>query len=213
MLGDHESAVLAYEAANEADPENEDSAGPLVNEYITKENWEKAEPLLDLLTRKAGKRERGEQHDLWNKLGLVASKLGKDDKALKAYTAALQLDLTDQETIRGLAEVSYRLKDWGAALTNFQKVLTALGEDENEERANVYFKLGGIKREQGQAKQAINNYEKALGVDSAHRPTLDALVAVYTDLKDWKQVVAYKRQVLDNVADGEERFKHPRRDR
>ena len=207
MLGDHESAVLAYEAANEADPENEDSAGPLVNEYITKENWEKAEPLLDLLTRKAGKRERGEQHDLWNRLGLVSSKLGKDDKALKAYTAALQLDLTDQETIRGLAEVSYRLKDWGAALTNFQKVLTALGEDENEERANVYFKLGGIKREQGQAKQAINNYEKALGVDAAHRPTLDALVAVYTDLKDWKQVVAYKRQVLDNVADGEERFK------
>src|SRR3984957_12939363 len=34
MLGDHESAVLAYEAANEADPENEDSAMPLVNEYV-----------------------------------------------------------------------------------------------------------------------------------------------------------------------------------
>ena len=169
--------------------------------------WDKAEPLLDILTRKAGKRDRAEQHDLWNQLGLVTSKLGKDEKALKAFTAASQLDLTDQETIRGLAEVSFRLKDWGAALTNFQKVLTALGEDENEERANVYFKLGGIKREQGQAKQAINNYEKALGVDSAHRPTLDALVTIYTDLKDWKQVVAYKRQILDSVADGEERFR------
>ena len=207
MLGDHDSAVLAFEAAYEADPENEDSAVPLTNEYIDKENWEKAEPLLDMLTRKAGKRDRGEQHELWNKLGLVETKLAKDDKALKAYTQANQLDLTDQVTIRGLAEVSYRLKDWGAALTNFQKVLTALGEDENEERANVYFKLGGIKREQGQAKQAINNYEKALGVDSAHRPTLDALVSVYTELKDWKQVVAYKRQILDNVADGEERFR------
>ncbi len=207
MLGDHDSAVLAFEAAYEADPENEDSAVPLMNEYTAKENWAKAEPLLDLLTRKAGKRERGEQHDLWNKLGLVASKLGKDDKALKAYTAALQLDLTDQETIRGLAEVSFRLKDWGAALTNFQKVLTSLGEDENEERANVYFKLGCVKREQGQAKQAINNFEKALGVDAAHRPTLDALVSLYTELKDWKQVVAYKRQILDNVAEGEERFR------
>jgi tetratricopeptide (TPR) repeat protein len=207
MLGDHESAVLAWEAANEADPENEDAAQPLVDEYIAKSSWEKAEPLLDLLVRKSGKRERGEQHDLQNKLGLVTSKLGKDEKALKAYTAAHQLDLTDQVTIRGLAEVTFRLKDWGAALTNFQKVLTSLGEDENEERANVYFKLGSVKREQGQAKQAINNYEKALGVDSAHRPTLEALIALYTELKDWKQVVAYKRQILDNVQDGEERFR------
>ena len=110
-------------------------------------------------------------------------------------------------TIRGLAEVCFRLKDWGAALTNFQKVLTSLGEDENEERAEVYYKLGCIKREQGQAKQAINNFEKALGVDSAHRRRSKPSSRIYTDLKDWKQVVAYKRQILDTVVDGEERFR------
>ena len=206
-LGDHDSAVLAWEAAHEADDENEDAALPLVDEYITREIWDKAEPLLDLLVRKAGKRERGEQHELQNKLGIVTSALGKDDKAFKAYSAAHQLDLTDQATIRGLAEVSFRLKDWGGALTNFQKVLTSLGESETEARADVYFKLGCIKREQGQAKQAINNFERALGVDAAHRPTLEALVSLYFELKDWKQVVAYKRQILDNVFDGEERFK------
>ena len=130
MLGDHESAVLAWEAAHEADPENEDSAMPLADEYVTREIWDKAEPLLDLLVRKAGKRERADQHALNNKLGLVATKLEKDEKAFKAYSAAHQLDLTDQVTIRGLAEVCFRLKDWGAALTNFQKVLTSLAEDE-----------------------------------------------------------------------------------
>jgi golgin subfamily B member 1 len=114
--------------------------------------------------------------------------------------------LTDQTTIRGLAEVSFRLKDWGPALTNFQRVLTSLDDGENAARAEVYYKLGCIKREQGQAKQAVNNFEKALGVDPAHRPTLEALVGLYTDLKDWKQVVAYKRQILDNVVDGDERF-------
>jgi tetratricopeptide (TPR) repeat protein len=207
MLGDHESAVLAWEAGHEADPENEEAALPLADEYINRESWEKAEPLLDLLVRKAGKRERHEQHDLNKKLGRVCAMLGKDDKAYKAYSAAHQLDLTDQETIRGLAEVCFKLKDWGGALTNFQKVLTSLGEDEVEARADVYYKLGCIKREQQQVKQAINNYEKALGVDAAHRPTLEAMVGVYTDLKDWKQVVAYKRQILDNVMDGEERFK------
>ncbi len=206
QLGDHDSAILAFEAAHEADDENEDAALPLIDEYIAREEWEKAEPLLDMVVRKAGKRERSEQHELNNKLGMVCAALGKDDKALKAYSAALQLDLTDQVTIRGLAEVSFRLKDWGAALTNFQKVLTALPEDDNESRADVYYKLGCIKREQGQAKQAINNFEKALGVDAAHRPTLEALVSLYGELKDWKQVVAYKRQILDNVFEGDARF-------
>ena len=207
MLGDHDSAVLAWEASQEADPENEESAMPLADEYIAKESWERAEPLLDTLTRKAGKRDRGEQHTLYNKLGMVTAKLAKDDKSFKAYSAAHQLDLTDQTTIRGLAEVTFRLKDWAAALTNFQKVLTSLAEDENSERAEVYYKLGCIKREQGQATQAINNFEKALGVDAAHRPTLEALVGIYYDLKDWKQVVAYKRAILDNIVEGDERFK------
>ena len=207
LLGDHESAILAFEAGYEADPENEEAALPLANEYVIREDWERAEPLLEMLTRKAGKRERAEQHDLYNKLGLVTAALHRDDKAFKAYSAAHQLDLTDQTTIRGLAEVCFRLQDWGGALTNFQKVLTSLGEEETEARADVYYKLGCIKREQGQAKQAINNFEKALGVDATHRDTLEAMVAVYSDLKDWKQVVAYKRQILDSVMDGEERFK------
>ncbi len=172
MLGDHPSAVLAWEAAYEADPENEDAAMPLADEYIAQTEWAKAEPLLDLLVRKSGKRERGEQHALQNKLGQVCAALNKDDKALKAYTAAHQLDLTDQSTIRGLAEICFRLKDWGAALTNYQKVLTALSEDETAARADVYYKLGCIKREQGQAKQAINNFEKSLSVDPAYGPTL-----------------------------------------
>ncbi len=206
-LGEHANAVQAWEAAYEADPENEDAAMPLADEYIAREDWAKAEPLLDLLARKSGKRERGEQHALQNKLGRVCAALEKDEKALKAYTAAHQLDLTDQTTIRGLAEVSFRMKDWGAALTNYQKVLTALGEDETAARADVYYRLGCIKREQGQAKQAINNFEKALSVDATHRATLDALVALYAQLKDWKQVVAYKRQILDNVFEEDERFR------
>ncbi len=207
MLGDHPSAVLAWEAAYEANGENEDAAMPLADEYIAQHEWAKAEPLLDLLVRKSGKRERSEQNALQNKLGQVCAALDKDDKALKAYTAAHQLDLTDQGTIRGLAEICFRLKDWGAALTNYQKVLTALSEDETAARADVYHKLGCIKREQGQAKQAINNFEKSLSVDAAYAPTLEALVSIYTELKDWKQVVAYKRQILDNVFEADDRFR------
>ena len=187
---------------------------PPVDEYIAQTEGPRPSLLLDLLVRKSGKRERQRAaRPPQSKLGQVCAALGKDDKALKAYTAAHQLDLTDQSTIRGLAEVCFRMKDWGAALTNYQKVLTALSEDETAARADVYHKLGCIKREQGQAKQAINNFEKSLSVDPAYAPTLEALVSLYTDLKDWKQVVAYKRQILDNVFGGRRALPDAQRDR
>ena len=207
MLGEHELAVQAYELALQSDADNEDAAMPLLNEYVSTTQWARAEPLAEMLVKKSGKRERSEQHRLQNMLGKVLSNLGKNEGALKAYQAAHHLDLTDQETIRGLADVAFKLSDWAGALTNYQKVLTALGEEQTEERAEIYYKLGCIKQAQGQAKQAINNFEKALAVEPAHQNTLGAMVNVYESLKDWKQVCHYKRQILDNLVDGASRFK------
>ncbi len=207
MLSEHETAVAAFEAAIEADPENEDAAMPLAEEYVNTSAWERAEPLLELLTRKASKRDKHEQHKLHGMNGKTLAALGKNDRALKAYQQSFQADPTDMEVVRGLAEVCFALEDWPAALSNYQKVLTSLDESDTELRTEVYFRLGSIKRKQGQARQAITNYEKSLEIDPAHRPTLEALVGVYSDNKDWKQVVEYKRQILDNVMDGEERYK------
>ncbi len=206
MLAEHELAVAAFEQAYENDPENEDAALPLADEYVNKESFERAEPLLELLTRKAQKREKSEQHRLYGMFGKTLSRLGKNDKALRAYQQSFQADPTDMEVVRGLAEVCFALEDWPASLSNYQKVLTSLDEGDTELRTEVYYRLGSIKRRQGQARQAITNFEKALEIDPSHRPTLEALVLVYTDNKDWKQVVEYKRQVLDNVIDGKERF-------
>jgi tetratricopeptide (TPR) repeat protein len=207
MMGEHDLAVQAYELALQSDADNEDAAMPLLNEYVSTEQWAKAEPLAEMLVRKSGKRDKPEQHRLQNTFGKVLTSLGKNEQALKAYQSAYNIDMTAQETIRGLADVCFRLGDWAGALTNYQKVLGMLPEEETEERANVYNKLGLVKQNQGQAKQAINNFEKALAIEPSHRPTLDAMVAVYDGMKEWKQVAFYKRQILDNVMDGAERFR------
>ncbi len=205
MLNEHALAVEAYALAMQCDEDCEEAALPLVEEYIRTERWQEAEPLAELLVRKAKNKDRHEQHTLFKILGKVHAALGNSEKGLKAYQTAHQLDLTDQEAIRGIADVAFALHDWPSALTNYQKVLTALGEGDVEERTGVYYRLGCIKREQGQTRQAINNFEKALALQSDHRPTLDALVEVYVKNNDWKQVAAYKRQILDGVYDTEPR--------
>ncbi len=206
QLSEHESAVEAYELAMQSDEDCEDAALPLVEEYVRTERWVQAEPLAEMLVRKAKNKDRSEQQMLQKLLGKVLAALGHADKALKAYQASHQLDLTDQEAIRGIADCGFVLQDWPTALSNYQKVLTALGEDELEARTDTYFRLGCIKREQAQARQAINNFEKALALNGEHRPTLDALVDIYAKSNDWKQVAAYKRQILDSIYEGDERL-------
>jgi golgin subfamily B member 1 len=205
-LGERELALQAYGSAIQSDSESEEAAGPLLESYVEQGRWKEAEPLVELLVRRGRGQDRTEQHRLNNILGKVHAELGNDEAALKAYQTAFQLDVTSQQSVRGIAEVSYRLRDWPTALSNYQKVLTSLSEDEVEQRTDVYFRLGCIKREQAQVKQAVNNYEKALTLNGEHRPTLDALVEVYEKQSDWKQVAEYKRQILDCITEEGERY-------
>lgn len=205
-LGETEQALSAFEQAIELDSECEDAAGPLLQNYVEQNRWRESLPLAELLVRRSRGHDRGEQHRLNNLLGRIHAELGNNEDALKAYQAAYQFDVTSQESIRGIAEVAYRLEDWPTALSNYQKVLTSLGEEETEERTKVYYRLGTIKLQQGQLKQAINNFEKALALDGEHRATLEALVGIYEKQKDWPQAAAYKRQILDSVIDEGERF-------
>ncbi len=55
MLGEHEQGVQSYELALQCDPDNEDAALPLLTEYIDNEKWAEAEPLADMLIKKANR--------------------------------------------------------------------------------------------------------------------------------------------------------------
>ncbi len=206
MLGEHDAAVNAYERAMASDRECEDAALPLVEEYVGSERWSDAAPLAEMLVKKSKTRDKSEQHSLSRTLGKIQEARGNYQEALKAYQAAHQLDVTDPETVRGLASVCFRLEDWPSALTNYQKVLTGLSESDFEERTEVYYRLGRIKQAQEQSKQAINNFEKALSIDPNHRKTLDAMVEVYAREGDWALVAGYKRRVLEHLLDDDQRL-------
>ncbi|MBK8168920.1 MAG: tetratricopeptide repeat protein [Sandaracinaceae bacterium] len=200
-LDEHERAIAAYESAIKADADNEDAAMPLVDEYTKENRWSDAMPLLELLVKRANRRPTEEQHRLWATLGEASMHVGNDDQALKAYAHANTLDPQHLPTLQGLAASHYRLKDWEKAFKFYQMILVqhreALAKDEV---TDTFYRLGVIKREQGERRKAINMFDKALEEDAHHRPTLEAVVTLYAESEEWEQVIHFKKQIVDSLS-------------
>lgn len=205
-LDEHSRAIECFEAAHKQDPDNEDAALPLADEYVRSERWAEAYPLLDMLVKRSGKRDQSEQHRLSFMLGDVALRLAEHDAAIKALNKAYQIDQQHLPTLLKLADAYYAAADWERAFKYYQMLLVhhrdSLGQSEITE---VFYKLGVVKREQGDRRKALNMFDKALEEDPHHRPTLEAMVGVHEKAGDFEQVIHYKKQVLE-IADIGERF-------
>jgi tetratricopeptide (TPR) repeat protein len=207
QLDEHGQAIQCFESAVRLDPDNVDAALPLVREYAQLGRWKEAEPLLQLLVRASATRDPGEQHALWLLYGQCADELQDDDVAIRAYGKAFELDAQDLNALRGLAAAYYRRKDWENAFKYYQMVLVHHRDElTSSETTDTCYRLGIVKREQGERKKALNMFEKALEEDSFHRPTLEALVLLYSDEKDFEQVIHYKKRVLETCDNLDERF-------
>lgn len=205
-LEEHDRAITVWEAAQKQDPDNEDAALPLAEEYVRVERWADAYPLLDMLVKRSGKRDQNEQHRLSFMLGDVALRLAQHEAAIKALSKAYQIDQQHLPTLLKLAEAHYAAADWEKAFKYYQMLLVhhrdSLGRDEI---TDVFYKLGVVKREQGDRRKALNMFDKALEEDPHHRPTLEAMVGVHEKAGDFEQVIHYKKQILE-LADISERF-------
>ncbi|MDQ3031105.1 MAG: hypothetical protein M3Y87_01715 [Myxococcota bacterium] len=206
-LEEHDRAIAVWEAALKQDADNEDAALPLAEEYCKNARWADAVPLLDSLVKRGGKREPDEQHRLSFMLGDAALKTGDTEAAIKALTKASQLDQQHLPTLLALSSAYYQATNWDSAFKYYQMLLVhhrdALGKDEI---TDVFYRLGVIKREQGDRRKALNMFDKALEEDAQHRPTLEAVVGLYQAADDWEQVIHFKKKVLE-LAEGAERFR------
>ncbi len=197
-LDDEEQAIEAFEAAHQADPDNEDAMVPLAHAYASRGRHAEAFPLLQVLVQRSDKRDIDEQHSLASMLGETAAKLGDAEEAVRAYERAYNLDSRDSVALKGLASAYFQAKDWEQAYKHHQVLLVQhqdnLGRDEVTE---IRYRLGVIKREQGEDKKARNMFDKALEQDSHYVPALRAMVELQTADGDWKSVVEYKKRILD----------------
>lgn len=206
-LGDRTTAIDYYEQAMDMSPDNALAAKPLVQVYLADQRWERAEPLLDLLLARAQGGDIRELQQLNHRLGFVAERLHKDDKALQHYRQAYELDSTHLPTLQGMADLLYRREDWDRAFKIYQTMLVHHRENLDEAAVvEIFFREGLIKLKVGERRKALDFFRKALDLDPKHPETLRAVVDLHEKNGDWEDVIHYRRQLLSVVADPIDRF-------
>ncbi|MCX7808463.1 MAG: tetratricopeptide repeat protein, partial [Deltaproteobacteria bacterium] len=185
-LDEPEKALECYQKALENDPDNEDAAIPLAEDAMKRGDAAKALPLLDMLVKRSGKRPPEEQHRFAFLLGQAALQAGHPEQAVKALGRAHQLFPQDLPTLLALARAHFEHKGWEQAHRFYQMILAQYREALSpEELADVHYRIGVIKKEQGEGRKALLSFEKALDVLPSHRPSLEGALAIHESAGNW----------------------------
>src|SRR5208283_4918730 len=164
-LGDEAKAKELYARTLELDPEHVEAATPLADIYYRQSEWAPLVPILEMLTRKADRRAHRELNILCYRLAKAAEQLGDEEKALKYYRSAYELDATHLPTLVDRANLLYRREQWDEAFKLYQTILVHHRESQSEAQiVEIFHRIGHIKTKIGDRAKAINMFEKALEI-------------------------------------------------
>lgn len=189
-------------------PNHLPSAKPLADIYLGREDWPRAEVMLDLLV--AGEADvGGEPPDLFQqlyRLGYVAEKLQRSEKALDAYRRAHELDPTYLPALEGLGQLLVRTGQLEDALRIFEAILVHHRDDLTElEVVETHWQVGALCRQLSQTERSQKAFEKALEIDPSHEPSRQALVEILEETGQFEAAVE-NRHRLTELVEGEARF-------
>lgn len=197
-LGDHDKAIQQYMKTLQVDPEYVEAADQLQEYYFQREQWEEAEPLLDLLLRKADQNDRKKLLALHTRVGLVARNLKNADKAIQNLEKSKDLDPSSLDVLRALSDLKYHKEDWKGAANLYQAILVGHRQAlPREELVEVYHRLGTIRLHTDEKDKAINMFEKALELDPGYEPSAQAVIDLRSSSDDFEKVISTKKALLE----------------
>lgn len=113
--------------------------------------------------------------------------------------------MPDVEPILEQAAAACERKAWDAALEAYKKALFVIPKGEPKTQASIYASIGEVKLAQGKPREAETNFEKALVVHPKHLRSLEGLVTIAVDAKDWARVAEVRRRRADALEDADDK--------
>jgi golgin subfamily B member 1 len=109
------------------------------------------------------------------------------------------------EPILEQAREAHEQGDWDAALDAYRKALMLVDPADLAAQASLYAYVGEIKLVQGKKREAETNFEKALAASPRHLRSLDRLVALATESKEYSRLSTFRSKRADVLDDEDER--------
>jgi len=204
-LEDETKAVDLFARTLALDPEHVGAGTGLADLYRKREQWALLEPVIDMLARKVGGSDAERAVDTFLRQAHAAQQLGNADKAVKAYEAALAADPFSLPALSGLAALRIERKESREARDLLQTLVEQGKRQLTQDQMIVaYGRLGTCEVALGDRDAALGWYERALGLDPAHRASLSAIADLHAEKGDYAAVVLDKRTLAAGV-DGDEK--------
>ena len=97
------------------------------------------------------------------------------------------------------------LRDWDGALEAYKKALFLVDAADTGSQASLYAYVAEVKLAQDKKREAETNFEKALAVSPKHMRSLDSLIMLATDSKEWTRVALFRKKRVDALDDDDEK--------
>jgi tetratricopeptide (TPR) repeat protein len=169
--------VDALERAYQLRPEDLDVAEPLIDAYLEAGRVEDAEPILEeLIARLEEEGKTDEAVRFQHQRGKLAEEKGDLEAAQEAYEAVFKLNDTYIPNLLSLGKLAYEREDWEKAKNTFQKLLLhQMKLESDDQKVDVYYYLGLIRKRTGDDRRAKDMFNRALSINSKHEPSREEL--------------------------------------
>lgn len=113
--------------------------------------------------------------------------------------------MPEVQPILDLAQEAREKKDWDKALEHYKKALFVVPQEAVITQASIYASVAEVKALQGKPREAETNFEKALVINPRHMRSIDGLIALATEQKDWARLAVAHRRRADALDDPEDK--------
>lgn len=95
--------------------------------------------------------------------------------------------------------------DFEGALEAYKKALFVTPEEDPIAQASIYASIAEVKLAQGKPREAETNFEKALAAKPKHLRSIEGLVQLATEAREWERSVAFRQKRVEALDDPEEK--------
>ncbi|HEX4450171.1 MAG TPA: tetratricopeptide repeat protein [Kofleriaceae bacterium] len=175
--GRTDAALAALAQAANSAPDDVRVLGPLADMFFATGRLDEAAPIYDQLATdaKAARRMKDVAKFRQRQGGILEAR-GDRPGALAAYEEALRVNPTDVVTMTGLGRLYFTSGDWEKARKIYQSlVLQNIDAEIGVTKGEVYWALGKIHIELGQAPKAKSMFQRGLEIEPGNQKLKEAL--------------------------------------